>query len=68
MANDRLQKLVSSLEEMDRPVVKEYNTIVRDEHVIVKRYPSVTDNPEFFRARDTEKQRVKLFRWTSLRK
>lgn len=61
----KLQNLVSKLAEIDQPHVKEYNAVVRDEHVVVKRYPSVTDNPEFFRARDEQRKGVKLYRWNT---
>lgn len=61
----KLQNLVSSLEEIDRPHVREYNGIVADEHVVIKRYPAVQENPEFFRAREEKRKSVKIFRWNT---
>jgi hypothetical protein len=68
MSQNKIEQLVSQLKDLDRPVVQEYNDIVRDECVVVKRYPAVTENPEFFRARDEKKKGVKLLRWNSFRR
>lgn len=67
MNETKLQKLVTKLGEMDNAIVQEANTIVRDEFVVVKRYPAVHENPAFFRARDELRKSARVYRWNSFR-